>query len=282
MVTQGSLARSKVPNPVGRGDLHCIARRERRWWSGSCRDRQTPRSAARLSRRSTGVAKHYQVLGIQGIDSDGRLAYPAHFPKLPCFEYVPEACSSRTLRIGTATRRDLGRPLERQVSDIMESGKAAGTMASSSGVDCVFLSCFDHDVMFFASMLCRGGIRLHRADTLEVADLLLLATRGTVLLLDTTFLDGSWADALAMIGNEYPLVATLVCAYPVDREFIASAQARGAFDVLWRPIELWRLRSSIWTAHEVTVERRLWLAEQEHECRFNRHSAPGIYLETAK
>jgi hypothetical protein len=30
--------------------------------------------------------------------------------------------------------------------------------------------------------------------------------------------------------------------------------------VLWRPIELDRLRSSIRTAHEVTVERRLWFA----------------------
>jgi DNA-binding NtrC family response regulator len=102
------------------------------------------------------------------------------------------------------------------------------------------------------------------------------------LVLDTTFLDGSWEDALAMIGQVHPLVATLICADLVDREFIAGAQERGAFDVLWRPIELDRLRSSIGTAHEVTVERRLWLAEREHECRSNRHSVSGFRLETVK
>jgi hypothetical protein len=67
-----------------------------------------------------------------------------------------------------------------------------------------FLSCFDHNVRFFASMLSLGGIRVHRACTVEAADFLLLATRGTVLVMDTTFLDGSWGDALAMIGKYIP------------------------------------------------------------------------------
>jgi O-succinylbenzoate synthase len=35
-------------------------------------------------------------------------------------------------------------------------------------------------------------------------------------------------------------------------------------------------------AHEVTVERRLWLAEREHECRSNQHSSQGFRLETVK
>jgi DNA-binding NtrC family response regulator len=121
--------------------------------------------------------------------------------------------------------------------------------------------------------------RLH---TLEMADFLLLATRGTALVKDTTFLDGSWEDALAMVGQVHPLVATLICADLVDREFIASARERGAFDVLWRPIELDRLQTSIRTAHEVTVERRLWLAEREHERRSNQHSGSGLRLETVK
>jgi DNA-binding NtrC family response regulator len=131
-------------------------------------------------------------------------------------------------------------------------------------------------------MLGQAGIRLHRAQTAEMADFMLLATRGTVLVLDTTFLDGSWEDALAMIGQVHPLVATLICADLVDRKFIAGARERGALDVLWRPIELDRLRSSIWTAHEVTLERRLWLAEREYECLSNRHSVSGFRLETVK
>jgi DNA-binding NtrC family response regulator len=115
-------------------------------------------------------------------------------------------------------------------------------------------------------MLGQAGIRLHRADTLEIADFLFLVTQGTVLVVDTTFLDGSWADALAFAGKVHPLVATLICADHVDRGFVAGAVERGAFDVLWRPIELERLRSSIWIAHEVTVERRLWWAAREHKC----------------
>jgi DNA-binding NtrC family response regulator len=171
--------------------------------------------------------------------------------------------------------------MARQLSGIPPS-TAKGAMASnSSGVDCVFLSCFEHNVLFVASILGQG-IRVHHADTVEMADLLLLATGGTVLLADTTFLDGSWEDALAMAGSVHPLVSTLICADPVDREFIASAQERGAFDVLWRPIELDRLRASIWTAHEATVERSLWVAEREHERRSNQHTAPGLCLETVK
>jgi hypothetical protein len=60
--------------------------------------------------------------------------------------------------------------------------------SNSSGVDCVFLSCFAHKVLFFASVLGQGSIRVHHADTVEMADLLLLATGATVLLADTTFL----------------------------------------------------------------------------------------------
>ena len=173
--------------------------------------------------------------------------------------------------------------MDRQLSSSMASWEAESGMASRcGGVDCVFLSCFDHNAKFFASMLGQGGIRLQRAHTAEMADFLLLATRGTVLVLDTTFLDGSWEDALVMIGQVHPLVATLISADLVDRESIAGARERGVLDVLWMPIELDQLRSSIWTAHEASVERRLWLAEREHECRSKRHAVSGFRLETVK
>lgn len=111
-----------------------------------------------------------------------------------------------------------------------------------------------------AALLAQDGIRLHHATTLEAADFMLLATGGTTLIVDTTFLDGSWEDALAMIGSLHPLAATLVCADPVDRDLLANARDRGAFDVLWRPVDLDRLRSAIRLALEVTAERRLWSA----------------------
>lgn len=107
-------------------------------------------------------------------------------------------------------------------------------------------------------------IRLHRADTLELADFLLLATDATVLLTDTTFLDGRWQDALAMADRVHQLVTTVICADPVDRPFLSKLHERGALEVLWMPLELHRLRSTIGRAHEVTVERRLW-ASSAHQ-----------------
>ena len=85
-----------------------------------------------------------------------------------------------------------------------------------------------------------------------------------------------------MIGQVHPLVATLICADLVDRAFLVNARERGAFDVLWRPIELERLRSGIRTAHEATIERRLWLAEREREARQIQRLVPEVCLETLK
>jgi AmiR/NasT family two-component response regulator len=77
-------------------------------------------------------------------------------------------------------------------------------------------------------------------------------------------------------------IATLISADLVDRKFIAGARELGVLDVLWRPIELDRLRSSIWTAHHASLERLPWLAEREHEWRSNRHPISGFRLETVK
>lgn len=96
-------------------------------------------------------------------------------------------------------------------------------------------------------MLGQGGIRLHHACTLEMADFLLLATRATVLVMDTTFLDGSWEDALSMTRRLHPLVASLICVDPIDGELIASAQELGGLGALRMPIELERLRSTFGT-----------------------------------
>jgi DNA-binding NtrC family response regulator len=131
-------------------------------------------------------------------------------------------------------------------------------------------------------MLCIEGIRLHCACTVEMADFLLVATRGTVFVSDATFLDGSWHDALAMIRSVHPLVATLISADLTDCQFVVSANECGAFDVLWRPLELDRLRSSIRAAHELTSERSQWAAERESERRSHQNSISGFRLEAVK
>jgi DNA-binding NtrC family response regulator len=132
----------------------------------------------------------------------------------------------------------------------------------STTIDCVFLSCFERDVRFYAGLLACSGIRVHLADTVEMADFLLVATGGTVLLADAVFLDGSWEDALAMMRNVHPLVASILCADPVDRQFVAAAVSHGAVELFWTPLELERLRASIRRAHEVTSERQLWAAAE--------------------
>ncbi|MCU1232395.1 MAG: hypothetical protein JWP63_362 [Candidatus Solibacter sp.] len=104
-------------------------------------------------------------------------------------------------------------------------------------------------------MLGPSQIRVHGAQTLEMADFLLLATGGTVLLMDTQFADGEWRDALAMTRRVHPQVAPLICADLEDRGLLESAGDLGALDILWRPLEVERLRAGIRAAHEVAIER---------------------------
>ena len=66
--------------------------------------------------------------------------------------------------------------MDSQLSSSAAQRDADGGASQCSGVDCVFLSCFDYNALFLASMLGQGGIRLHRAHTAEMADFLLLAT----------------------------------------------------------------------------------------------------------
>jgi DNA-binding NtrC family response regulator len=122
----------------------------------------------------------------------------------------------------------------------------------------VFLTCFDSDFHFFANVLLGSGIRMHRAETLEQADFLLTVTGGTVLLTDVSFLDGFWDEAVDMLAQFHPLVAFLVVADEVDRQFVSAAPNRGACGVLWKPLEWGRVCRFIRAAHEATEERMIW------------------------
>jgi DNA-binding NtrC family response regulator len=130
--------------------------------------------------------------------------------------------------------------------------------ATKSGIDCVFLTCFDSVFDFFANVLLGSGIRMHRAETAEQADFLLTATGGTVLLSDTAFPSGSWADAIEMLAQFHPLVASLVIADRADRQVVPEATERGAFGVLWQPLEWGQVCRFIRAADEATEERVIW------------------------
>jgi DNA-binding NtrC family response regulator len=141
------------------------------------------------------------------------------------------------------------------------NGRAATAFLDSvAGIQCVFLSCFDHEVAFLAAMLGRNKIRFYRADTLEEADLLLVASEATVLLADSTFLDGTGMDALEMLRTVHPLTAAIICEDPVDGGLADGAGYPGAFDVCRKPLDHQRLRLRIEAADEATRERRLWFA----------------------
>jgi DNA-binding NtrC family response regulator len=130
--------------------------------------------------------------------------------------------------------------------------------ATKSGIDCVFLTCFDWDFCFLASVLPASEIRMHRAETIEQADFLLTVTGGTVLLTDISFLDGFWDEAVDMLAQFHPLVAFVVVADEVDRQFVSEAPHRGACGVLWKPLEVSQVCRFIRRAHEATGERTIW------------------------
>jgi DNA-binding NtrC family response regulator len=104
-------------------------------------------------------------------------------------------------------------------------------------------------------MLGPSQIRVHAAQTLEMADFLLLATGATVFVLDTHFPGGEWCDAMAMAQRCHPQVAMVICAGEEDRGSLRAAREPGALEVLWRPLEIEHLRAAIRTAHEVAFER---------------------------
>lgn len=131
-------------------------------------------------------------------------------------------------------------------------------LPAGTAIDCVALTCFDSNVRFWASLFGSGGIRVHQAQTLDQADFLLTVTAATVLVMDVVFLDGSWDQAVTMLAQCHPLVPSLLIADEVDESFVSGALKRGVLGILWKPIELYKLRRSIRFANEAAVERMLW------------------------
>lgn len=129
-------------------------------------------------------------------------------------------------------------------------------------IECVHLTCFTSSYSFLANVLRYSGIRLHRAETLEEADFLLMVTGSTVLLSDLRFLDGSWQDALIMASEVHPLVASLLIAEPADWPFLAEAYERGACGVLEKTINYAETVHLIRTVHQAVRDRMMVLGEE--------------------
>jgi FixJ family two-component response regulator len=75
-----------------------------------------------------------------------------------------------------------------------------------------------------------------------------------------------------MVQDLHPQVAMLLCAETVDNDAPVRAQENGAVGLLWKPLDLWRMRSAIQLAHEIAVERLLLAS---HYCRGGRMRQMG-------
>jgi DNA-binding NtrC family response regulator len=104
-------------------------------------------------------------------------------------------------------------------------------------------------------MLSYSEVRLHRAETLDEADFLLMVTGSKVLISDSVFLDGSWVDALEMLSCVHPRSSFVVAADSVDVGFVGDAVDRGACAVLWKPLDWAQVMRLIRTVHEAALER---------------------------
>jgi DNA-binding NarL/FixJ family response regulator len=137
-----------------------------------------------------------------------------------------------------------------------QSSALRQTPAAADGrIECVYLTCFQPDFSFLATVLYYSRIRMHRAETVEEADFLLTVTGASVLLTDVTFLDGSWRDALRMAADIHPHVAALVAAETVDRPFLLDSGDYGACGILWKPLPNDRTVNLIRTVDEAARNR---------------------------
>lgn len=129
-------------------------------------------------------------------------------------------------------------------------------------IECVYLTCFRSEFSFLATTLHFSRVRMFRAESLDEADFLLTVTSATAFLSDTTFLDGTWRDALEMATELHPLAASLIVADPVDWQFLSDAYTRGACGVLWKPVDFIEAIERVRAADQAARDRAVWLAEQ--------------------
>ena len=129
-------------------------------------------------------------------------------------------------------------------------------------IECVYLTCFRSEFSFLATTLNYSRVRMLRAESLDEADFLLTVTGATAFLSDTTFLDGTWRDALDMAAEFHPLAASLIVADPVDWQFLSDAYTRGACGVLWKPVDFIQALERIRAADQAARDRATWIEEQ--------------------
>lgn len=133
----------------------------------------------------------------------------------------------------------------------------------TEGNDCVVLTAFEPDFNFLRNILRFARFRVHRAETLEELDFLLIATGATVLLSDTLMPTCTWRCAASLIGDRHPHVAMLVMAHNVDAPYLQDAFFRGLCGIIWKPIEFDVATDLLQTAHQASCDRLLLRQESK-------------------
>lgn len=100
---------------------------------------------------------------------------------------------------------------------------------------CVFLGCSLADYQLASRLLDSANVRLHRAGSLQQADLLLSDGDALVLLTEAEFPGGSWRDALAMRARRHRNVALVVTATSADERLWLDVIEQGAYDLILKP-----------------------------------------------
>jgi DNA-binding NtrC family response regulator len=103
------------------------------------------------------------------------------------------------------------------------------------GFACVFLGCSGEDYRLASRLVDSANVRLHRADSLKQADLLLAGGDARVLLTETKFPGGTWRDALEMGAGRYRNVAVVVAATLAGEAFWLDVLEQGAYDLILKP-----------------------------------------------
>lgn len=130
-------------------------------------------------------------------------------------------------------------------------------------IHCVVLTLFDGEFDFLKSVLRFAGMYMHRAESLEQADFLLMVTESTVLLSDVALADCSWRSVAQRLNSFHPLVPMLLIADPVDEPFVQDAYSLGVCGVLWKPIQFDAATRLIRTVAEASRERSLRRAARQ-------------------
>ncbi len=99
----------------------------------------------------------------------------------------------------------------------------------------VFLTSSARDVEALSRLLRTESLEVHQAATLAEAAELLRGTDAKVLVAETAFADGNWADALRLLAQEHHGAVLVVSAAHADDRLWAETINCGAYDLIPKP-----------------------------------------------